>query len=486
MDILTTLRRHLDWYLAHAVWGFSSPAPGLWWSMLDIETGGMATAARAAGVYRRCYRWIESPDGSNLYWDLPLVVACHAVSRQSGDVAYEQAAERYVRAYLARATSAGGLWWWGNHYYIGAAGQPVEFGGAAPVAPGARPVPARTAILGESEVTPIHDPADRAPLHETRPLAVPWRLLHRLVPEATLAALAAHRQHLVTGAGPGAFQRHADGGPGCAFPEAGGILALAFAHEAKLTGAAEATCLARQVLEYSWSFRDRRTNLMPMQPGATRWDGWQATSETGLWAGAAFAVAELLGQPDIAVMAAEAVGAWSAQAWSEDEQRHHGRLVIGTGEPNHRPKDTIYCPGTWCDPWEPLFPAHDYPLPAAEASLTAFQVTGEESHALAVARWVRQLQQSLPARNGWGAYAEAYGRAIHFLWRAGRVLARPAWGDLARAIADEALSVLDGGPALRSHPWEHRVDAVDGMGFLILALLCLEQDAEPEMHGMFW
>ena len=95
------------------------------------------------------------------------------------------------------------------------------------------------------------------------------------------------------------------------------------------------------------------------------------------------------------------------------------------------------------------------------------------------------LRRSLPARNGLGGYAEHYGRAMHFLWRAGHVMDRRDWRQLAINARDEALAVLGKGERLSSHPWEARVDGVDGMGWLILALLEMDGFA-ADMDGLFW
>ena len=58
--------------------------------------------------------------------------------------------------------------------------------------------------------------------------------------------------------------------------------------------------------------------------------------------------------------------------------------------------------------------------------------------------------------------------------------------DLATALASEAIAVLWDGRMFRSHPGEHRYDAVDGMGYLLLALLCLSTGREPNMMGSGW
>jgi uncharacterized protein YyaL (SSP411 family) len=91
----------------------------------------------------------------------------------------------------------------------------------------------------------------------------------------------------------------------------------------------------------------------------------------------------------------------------------------------------------------------------------------------------RTMQSYLPIE-GRGAYAEDYGRAIHFLVRASRSLERPEYRQLARRIADEAvkhLYIVEAG-MFRSHPSEDRCDAVDGPGILLLALLYLDSDDE--------
>ena len=74
----------------------------------------------------------------------------------------------------------------------------------------------------------------------------------------------------------------------------------------------------------------------------------------------------------------------------------------------------------------------------------------------------------MPARGGRGGYAEHYGRNIHYLWRCGRVLGMEESTALAHRVAREALDVLWDGAMFRSHPGEHRYDAVDGVGWLVM------------------
>jgi len=92
--------------------------------------------------------------------------------------------------------------------------------------------------------------------------------------------------------------------------------------------------------------------------------------------------------------------------------------------------------GTWRVPCESLFPIHDYPFQMAEACITARQITREPALALTAQRWVDMLHEPTGA--------------------------------------------------LRSHPGENRIDSVDDMGWLMLAMLCIETHSEHEITGLFW
>jgi hypothetical protein len=132
-------------------------------------------------------------------------------------------------------------------------------------------------------------------------------------------------------------------------------------------------------------------------------------------------------------------------------------------------------------------PTHNYPMPMAEACLSLYESTQEACYLKAVERWIEHVRRSLPANGERGAYAEDYGRVIHFLTRASRSLNRPADRRLAREVADEAVArlfVAESG-MFRSHPGEDRCDALDGPGILMLALLYLESGQDVESAFAF-
>ena len=68
------------------------------------------------------------------------------------------------------------------------------------------------------------------------------------------------------------------------------------------------------------------------------------------------------------------------------------------------------------------------------------------------------------------------------------MLGSPDYRTWARDLADDAVRVLwrshaDGRGVFAGHPGEDRYDAVDGVGYLLLAFLSLEIGTRPEFMG---
>lgn len=435
-----------------------------WMASLDTRTGRYPEDdRRPPGIEKRCYRWIEAPRGCNLYWDQPQIVAAHALAELAGEPTLATAADACVADFLARCVAGNGMLLWGNHYYWDAfVGHVLRFTGARPPEP----------------CDPATDPGD---LHEARPLPPAWDALARVAPEITEAAVRAMLRGHLFDRESGGFNRHADGRPGCAFLEAGGILveAAGWLHER----APDPELLAITTRMARWSFEHRHpvTGLLENNPTEERWDKHIATTEVGLWAGCLLRVAHLV--PELETMAAEATAAYLRWGYEETTGRFFGRLSLADGRPVMGPKTTEYQPGEYADPWEPLFPAHDYPLQMAEACVELLRRTGEACFEQGVERWVGHLRASLPPREGRGGYAEHYGRAIHLLCEASDALGRPDWRDLALDLAAEAIERLWTGEFFRGHPGEERYDAVDGVGVLMLGLVRLETGADPPLLG---
>lgn len=419
------------------------PAQPMWPSVVDTRDG---RCPGEAAPPRRVYRLIGAPRGSSLYWDQPLLVAADAFSALSGDGRPAAAAAAYVGAFLECCVGEAGMFQWGNHVYYD---------------------------LFEKKIVAF--PA----IHELRPLTPAWDFFRAAAPETTARYIGLMARRHVYDPASGGFNRHDDGRRGHAFLEAGGVLVESLAWLYAWKKADAALDLARRIAGYSFARRDRETGLVPNEPDKGRWDARVSTSECGLWGQCLLAAGELAGVAGFATMAAAAVSAYLRHAWDEPTEQYYGQVSVRGGEPVV-PGAAGYWPGKYADPWNTgQWPHHDYPASLAEACLTLHRLTGEPFFAVAARRWARIIFAGRPGGDRRWAYAENYGRAIHFLARAGRELADDDLLAQAAVVAGEAVDRLYEGGMFQGYPGAHRHEAVDGAGYLFLALMALENGREP-------
>jgi len=463
---------HLDRLIATGRADFGPDPNDMWMSSVDIHTGRYPEDdRRPEHIPKRCYRYIEAPKGCTLYWDLPQLVAAHAVSKRTGDPKYSHAADAYVRDFFERCVAAPtGLLLWNNHYFWDA------FEGC-------------TKEFGASSKPWCVDPAEHmGHHHELRPLPPAWEALWRVDPAKTERAIRAVAKWHVFDLDTGGFNRHANGKEAYSFLEAGGIIAESLCWLAARTGDEELVDLAQRIAHYNFESRDPNTKLMRNQVTRDRWDQHCLTTEVGLWATSLLQAAEYSGRRAFADMARDGIYPYLKYGYDPEARRYYGKLEVTTGKPVRGEKTTRYQPDDYAELWEPLYPTHNYPMAFATACTHFAEVeSGPEARdnpfPQGVARWARIVAEETPARGGHGAYAEHYGRAIHFLTDAARRLERPEYLEQARAVADEAVGVLFAQGMFRGHPGEDRYDAVDGVGFLSLALLELESDEPLDLLG---
>jgi len=464
---LALVRSHLDKLVRHSVDAYGPDQTRMWLATIDTGTGGLPEPPLPSKL--RWYRKITSPAGSNLYWDQPTILAAYALSEHAGDARYGAAADAYIPDFLARCVAAeSGLFQWGNHVYYD---------------------------VVRDEVSPFS-----GGYHECRPHTPAWETFWKHDPRKTEAAIRAMGLAHVRDKATGLFCRHANpnvaprkasqGKNAMPFLEAGATLIDSLCWLAKQTGDpdGELAELALRVARYSFAHRDPSTGLVRNQPVVKRWDYFASTTEVGLWAGSLDRAARYTGNQEFRRMAVAALRPWLRLGFDEKAGKFYGRLAVETGLAQAPEQPRGWIPPVYAEVFDiHERPTHNYPMPMAETCLNLYEATGDPRFRQGAERFAAQVRASLPANGGRGAYAEDYGRVIHFLVRASKVIERPKYRTLARQVADEAvdrLYVAEHG-MFRSHPGENRCDAVDGPGVLLLGLLYLETGKDVESAFAF-
>ncbi len=468
-DYTGLVRSHLERVIERSVDRFGPSKTGLWLATIDTATGGLPENPLPGEL--RWYRKITSPNGSNLYWDQPTIVAAYALSKQTRDERFAASADRYIRDFLVRCVAAeSGLFQWGNHIYYD---------------------------VVRDQVTPFS-----GGYHECRPHTPAWETFWMHDSEVTENAIRAMGLAHVKDHETGRFCRHANpkAVPGeftkqevagaKPFLEAGASLMDSLCWLADKTDDrdGELTELALRAARYSFARRDTTTGLIRNQPVDKRWDYYASTTEVGLWAGSLLRAAQYTGEDEFREIAEAAMRPWLRFGFDEDVNKYYGRLAVESGLPQPPEEPRGWIPPMYAEVFDiHERPTHNYPMPMAETCLSLYEQTQEPLFARAVERWVAHIRNSLPANGNRGAYAEDYGRVIHFLTRSSLSMNRPEYRQLAHQIAKEAIGCLfvEEHGMFRSHPGEDRCDAVDGPGILLLALLYLDRGEEPRSAFAF-
>ena len=184
------------------------------------------------------------------------------------------------------------------------------------------------------------------------------------------------------------------------------------------------------------------------------------------------------------------MSAYLRYGWDRERRRYYGQLRVADGTPvlkdNPIPGPEEYWPGNHADIWNANFPAHDYPMAMADTCVALYRRTKASQYGEAIERFAAAMdEQPVPrtAKDGRGGYAELFGRAIHFRLHAAAVTGQARYRKKAEGLAAEARQILYVDGMFRGHAGEDRYDAVDGVGYLLLALLWLDSGRRPEGYG---
>jgi hypothetical protein len=229
--------------------------------------------------------------------------------------------------------------------------------------------------------------------------------------------------------------------------------------------------------------------------------------------------------------------AYDKYGWSEDRHTYVGMLNLdGTvttvdqvpadmrsqlaGQPREPDPGSSVPPVGPVDIWPTTIFPLDFPLLTAQSSVYAYELTPENdtdtrAALLKMARhWAVAIQAAMPPKTGrtfreslgealpessatGGTYAANYGRAISFFVHLYRATGEQIYLDLAEKLAEDAVQKLfvktelkgDDGQIrsygiFKGHPAKPYYESVDGVGFLLLALLELDSPTK-NLGGAF-
>lgn len=415
-------------------------------------------------AFRVGRRGRRGPAGGNLYMDQPTLRAMAALSRVTGDRRYADFADRCLQYTMKNLVDEKGFFWWGWHRHYDAY---------------------RDVMTGH-----LGNP------HEIHVQQIIWPQLWAVDRDAVAREIEAIWQWHVIDKKTGEVNRHGDGRRGCDFAMSGGEILHAFAFFYSKTGRREWLDRARLVADYYWQRRDPKTDLIPNRPnaGKDRFDGSHFdTSVAGLYCHSLLKAFELTKEPRFRDQAVRYLKAYTTYGYDAEAKQFWGSLNLdGTPVPGPRVTGGYeqYEPRGHIDMWEPYVAGYECPIYAAQAFAYACQIARDEQLLTAARRWADSIQRVFPPRScdrnayyheyakDWapqGTYAGLYGRTISFLLHMRRLTGEAEYRRFAKQVANEALSKLYYRGLIRGHPCKPYYESVDGVGYLLYALVQLDQ-----------
>ncbi|MBQ02156.1 MAG: hypothetical protein CL477_15920 [Acidobacteria bacterium] len=445
--------------------------------------------------------------GSNLWNDQPTLRAMYQVSRATGKGKYSKAADDYIRFALKTCRKENGLLAWGSHIHWDCY---------------------RDRAGGDRD--------GRGP-HEILIHQAAWPEMYRLDPKAVKEQADLIWKWHVHDHERGRHNRHDDGAPGADFPFSGGSYIQAFAFMHSVTpGDTEYLHRAKLVADWHWRHRNKKTNLVAFVPANMYSDSKPshfygstfASAITGPLASQLLRSYQLTGDKHFREMALSYLLAYDKYGWDEKARTFVGMLNLdGSVTTRDQVPDEMKSqlagqakepdPGYSVPPigpvdiWPTTIYPLDFPLTTAQTVLYAWEETPASEFKTRTAllrmaqHWAIAIEGALPPATGptfrktftaalpesretGGTYANNYGRAISFFVHLYRAAGEKRYLKLAENLAQEAIDqlfveteiVLAQGKVkkyglFRGHPAKPYYEAGNGVGFLLLALLELDQ-----------
>ncbi|MFW6170867.1 MAG: hypothetical protein ACODAD_10290 [Planctomycetota bacterium] len=415
-------------------------------------------------AFRVTRRERRGPAGGNLWLDQETIRAMYALARRSGDARYAEFADKSLGYYMDNLVDAKGLFWWGWHRHWDAY---------------------RDEMTGHAN---NH--------HEIHVHRAAWPELWAVDSQAVIREIEAIWKWHVIDKATGEVNRHGDGKRGCDFAMSAGEMLRAFAFLYYKTDQPRWLDRARLLADYYWQRRHPETNLIPNRPnaGRNRFDGSHFdTSVAGLYCRCLLDAFEWTDEPAFRDQAVTYLKAYARYGYDTGTGEYWGSLRLdGSPVPGPRVRGGYaqYEPRGHIDPWQPYVAGYEHPLDTAVTYALAAEMTDEVALVEAARRWADFLERELPAgpcKTGtWydeyarnqaehGAYADHYGKTIVFFRAMRRLTGEPRYGQLARRVADDAVTKLYHNGLFRGHPAKPYYESIDGVGTLLMALFELAE-----------
>ena len=442
-------------------------------SILDAATLTCPESPRALDErWRVTRRGRRNPAGANLLMDQPTLAAMFALSDATGVPSYSAFAERYIAWYLTHLVDEKGFWWWGWHRHYDV----------------------------YRDTRDGHDGNH----HEFHALhTVLWDEMWAIDADSVRREIEAIWTWHVIDKTTGEVNRHGDGRRGCDFSMTSAAFSRAFAFLFARTG--EHVWRERAVLlaGYFWDRRNPTTDLIAARPnaGAARFDGSHlTTAEIGLNCRDLLSAFEYCGDERLLKYAVAYLRAYARYGYDRDAGKFWGALRLD-GSPETGARITAanvdsnegygaFEPRGHLDIWQPYVAGYEHPTATAEVYAIAYELTRDDEMLETALRFATSILSVSPPRacltGTWyegyarefaplGAYAEQYGRAIEFLSRLGRATGDRRFTGAARELATDAVTRLAENGLVRGHPAKPYYEATDGVGFLLRALIRLDE-----------
>ena len=462
---LAYVRECLDILMAHGTDTYGPEHTPILVSILDVESRISPEDPLALDeAWRVTRRERRNPAGANLLTDNTLLRTMLFLSQVTGEGSYEEFASRYTDYYLRNLVDREGLIWWGWHRHYDVFKDSMD--------------------------------GHQGNHHEIHSInCINWEHLWKQNQEAVEREIKALWKWHVIDKQTGEINRHADGRPGCDFSMSSGAIIEAFCFLYKKTNHESWLDRAMLLANYYWDRRNPDTDLFPERPnaGMDRFDGSSfVTSISGLYCHSLLKAYEMTGEPVFKDQALTILLAYADYGFDEKSGKFWGALRLdGTPLPGPRLQDDYaqYEPRGHLDLWEPYVAGYQYAIYTAQAYVHAYQLCQEPillTTAERFAGWIKQCPPGSPeTEQTWyreyaekfgqqGTYAGKYGRTISFYLHMYIITREDTYLEEAKAMADMAIGKLYHKGLFRGHPAKPYYEAMDGVGYLMYALLELD------------